>query len=146
MNRAHKQKGAVLVVSLLLLLALTLYAISGVNSSSTNLLVVNNLQGKQEARALAQGEIEQVISSSVSFDNPDSAVKTAVAVGNGYAVDVEKPICLDTKDAFGYSATWGLTPQDKTWEVVASATNGQSGATSTLHQGIEIKSAPNNGC
>jgi Tfp pilus assembly protein PilX len=146
MSRARKQKGAVLVVSLLLLLVLTLFAISSVNSSSTNLLVVNNLQGKQEARALAQGEIEQVISTSVSFDDPDSAVKTDAPAANGYTVTVETPTCLDSKDAAGYSATWELTPQDKTWEVVARATNAQSGATSTIHQGIEIKSAPNSGC
>lgn len=56
-----RQQGAALVVSLLLLLVLTLLAISGMNTASLELMMAGNEQYRQNAFQAAETGIEQAI-------------------------------------------------------------------------------------
>jgi type IV pilus assembly protein PilX len=66
---AHRQAGAALVVGLLLLLVLTVLAVSGVNTTSMNLIMAGNEQYSENAFQAAESGIEQAIAKN-QF-NPD---------------------------------------------------------------------------
>lgn len=55
----HRQTGAALVTGLLLLLVLTILAISGVNSTTLNLIMAGNTQFTQDAFQAAESCIER---------------------------------------------------------------------------------------
>jgi type IV pilus assembly protein PilX len=69
---ARRQTGAALVIGLLLLLVLTVLAVSGVNSTSLNLLMVGNEQYSQNAFQAAESGIERAIAGN-QF-NPDPSL------------------------------------------------------------------------
>ncbi|GFE80837.1 hypothetical protein GCM10011487_28370 [Steroidobacter agaridevorans] len=66
---SHRQAGAALVVALLLLVVLTLLAISGVNSSTLNLVMAGNTQLAQNAFQAAETGIEYSVA--LNEFNPD---------------------------------------------------------------------------
>jgi type IV pilus assembly protein PilX len=57
----HAQRGAALVVGMLLLLVLTLLAISGMNTASLELAMAGNLQYRENAFRAAETGIEQAL-------------------------------------------------------------------------------------
>ena len=69
---AARQQGAALVVGLLLLLILTLLAISGMNTSSLELIMAGNTQYSQNAFQAAEAGIERSIAANVF--NPDPSL------------------------------------------------------------------------
>lgn len=135
MTRMPRQAGVVLVVSLLMLLVLSLLAVSAIGTSNTSLLIVNNMQSQQRAQALGQLGIERAISSIETFNNPAQASLTI----DGETVTVSKAECLAATPATGYSAVWELAPEDTTWEVTATVTEGASGARATVVQGVDTR-------
>ncbi|MGQ0385037.1 MAG: PilX N-terminal domain-containing pilus assembly protein [Gammaproteobacteria bacterium] len=77
------ERGAALVVGLILLLVLTILAVSGVFTSTMELRMVRNTQSQERAFQAAEVAIEDalanpVLSTSVPF------IQTAIAVPNGY--------------------------------------------------------------
>ena len=73
-----KQRGAALVIGLILLLILTLLAITGMNTASTELLMAGNEQYRQHAFQAAETGVEQAIAALPSV--PQSAAPTVVPV------------------------------------------------------------------
>ncbi|MBI2306580.1 MAG: pilus assembly PilX N-terminal domain-containing protein [Rhodocyclales bacterium] len=63
-----RQQGSVLIISLIMLVVLTLIGISMIRMTTTNLQLVNNMQGRHQALAAANDVVNQVLSS--SFINP----------------------------------------------------------------------------
>jgi Tfp pilus assembly protein PilX len=57
------QKGAVLVVALIMLLLITVLAVSSFNMSKGNLQIAGNLQSRQQTASLAHATLEEAISS-----------------------------------------------------------------------------------
>ena len=98
-NHKH-QRGATLIVALILLMALALLAVSAVNTSTTNLRVVGNTQSRQEALAVAQAAVEKTISTPLFITSSAAVAAAPIPVdvdGNGVA-DYEarlspKPAC-----------------------------------------------------
>jgi len=58
---AHRQQGAALVIGLILLLILTLLAVTGMNTASSELIMAGNEQYRQNAFHAAEAGIEQAI-------------------------------------------------------------------------------------
>ena len=57
-----------------------------------------------------------------------------------FTVNVSAPDCIDSRVATGYSAVvQNIIPEDNTWELVATVTDDVTGASSTIHQGVEIR-------
>lgn len=91
----HSQRGVILIVSLIMLIALTLLGVSVINLSTVNLRIVNNMQVKMEAVSSAQRMIDRVLSTDFS----ESAARivavagtTAVSVGGqSYDVTLRRP-------------------------------------------------------
>lgn len=59
--KKHKEKGAVLLVSMIMLVVLTLLVVFAIRSGNTNLRIAGNMQSQAEAAAVTQQVIEQVI-------------------------------------------------------------------------------------
>lgn len=71
-----RQRGAALVIGLILLLILTLLAVSGMNSASTELIMAGNEQYRQNAFQAAETGVEQALTDLA--DVPQSGAPTVV--------------------------------------------------------------------
>ncbi len=139
-----RQRGAVLLVSLIMLVVLTLFAVAGFNLSSVNLKITGNFQGQKAMEAVAQQAIEQVISSVSAFNLTPAASTVCVNGGfgcaGGYNVAVSAPKCNYAATAKGYTKKVGeLTPDDTDWEIRAEVTDPLTGAKAAIVQGVSIR-------
>lgn len=130
------QRGAVLVISLLLLLVMTMLVISTINTGTINLRIVDNMRSRQHAEAVTQVAANEFMSDGANFVSPTSGATITV---DGHAITLTAPECVDARPATGYTATWELTPEDTTWEYDATITDGDDGAQATMRQGVEIR-------
>ena len=91
--------------------------------------------------AAAQDAIEQKLSNSDNFGTAVAASTVVTTIsGVDYTVDVEAPVCIDSQVATGYSAVVeNIIPEDNTWEIVATVEDSVTGASSTIHQGVEMR-------
>lgn len=152
MTTPSSQRGATLVVGLIMLVLITLMVLSAFMLSSTNLKSVGNMQYRDEAIGAANAAIEQVISSSAIFITPTSQ---EIAVGN-YSVNVAAPACLYATEVVtntsgdqnpniyaegsGGGGGGGGAPGflDTYWDIAATVNDAMSGTSVETHQGIKI--------
>ena len=133
----ERQRGAVLVVSLVLLVVLTLFVISSTHIAGGNLRIVGNMQSKQNVELVSQQALEQVISSIDPFYAPTSAVTVAAPVG--MTVTVGNRTCVRATPARGYSAISGVSPEDTFWDVPIAVGESITGASTATAQGVRIR-------
>ncbi|MBW6494488.1 MAG: hypothetical protein K0B16_08025 [Burkholderiaceae bacterium] len=100
----HRQRGATLLITLVILLLLALIGFTAIGTSRMNQQVVGNAQFRQEAKAAAQQAIEYVLSSSVFTSNPDFIAANPITIdvtGNGVAdysvAMLPKPACIGVR-------------------------------------------------
>lgn len=79
------QRGATLIVALILLVVMSLFAVSAFLFSTTHLRIVGNMQARSEGEAAAQVAIEQAVSSPTFALNPAQAASVPLVVDNGNA-------------------------------------------------------------
>lgn len=84
----RRQRGATLIIALIMLVLLTLFAVSSFNTAQTNVKVVGNMQQKAEALNAAQQAIETVVSTPQFIANPANAVATPCGTANTLCTDV----------------------------------------------------------
>lgn len=153
MNRfaVANQRGATLVVGLIMLLLLTIAVSSAFTLSGVNLKAVGNMQYRAEATAAANVAIEGVISSDDIFFAP--AAKD-ITVGS-YEVKILAPVCLravdvkvDTSDdpnpnilIEGQEGVVGGSTgfQDTYWNIPAEVKDSVTGAEVRVNQGVKIR-------
>ena len=153
----HRQRGATLIVGLIMLVLITLMVLTAFTQSSTNLKSVGNMQYRDEAAAATNAAIEEVISSPAIFITPAA---TAVVVGP-YSVSVATPECLyaipveiyssgDQNPGIfieGAAASGASGFLDTYWDIAATVNDAASGTRVESHQGIKITlSADPNPC
>ena len=102
MMRIRAQRGATLVIALIMLVLLTLFAISALNTSTTNLKVVGNMQARTEAFNAAQQAIDTVISRTAFVETPDDSVVDNKCGGakNTLCIDKDGKITTDPKKSY----------------------------------------------
>lgn len=86
------QKGSTLLMSMIVLIALTLLVVFSIRSGNTNLRIAGNAQTKVEANAATSQVIEQVIEQIKVADDPSQIAAQTVEVPIGpatYTVKVE---------------------------------------------------------
>lgn len=71
---AHRQQGAALVIGLILLLILTLLAVTGMNTASSELIMAGNEQFRQNAFHAAEAGIEQAVTELATVPQTGTAV------------------------------------------------------------------------
>lgn len=84
---ASKQRGASLVVSLILLALMSMLALSAYDAGTINARVTSNMQIRNEALAAAQQAVDRTLSSALFTSDPAAVAATSLPVdidGNGY--------------------------------------------------------------
>lgn len=99
----RNQRGTTLLIGLIMLVLLTLIGLQSINSATSNLKVVGNMQHQQEALGAAQASINMVLSKGSYFSDPSTApTSDSVDVtGDGtadYTVALAQPCIVSTKD------------------------------------------------
>jgi Tfp pilus assembly protein PilX len=164
-NLRKSQQGVVLVISLIMLVLVTLFALASINMSTVNLRMTANSQVKSEAIAAAQQAIEVVVSS--DFPAAPAAREVEVGIPNNttttYTVAVATPVCLNAQTLklveldvaqsddiacfvsaatanpgiVGSAGAGDSVCASRQWDVPASVNDSAaSGAAVTVHQGI----------
>ena len=137
----QRQRGAVLLVGLVILMIITLFVMSSANLSTSDLRITGNFQTKMMTDQNVQQAIEEALSSVNNFTTPVAQTITV----NGVTVAVSAPTCLGTSPAPGYTAVNNITLYDTNWSVTATATDPITDATATISQGVRIR-LPTNFC
>lgn len=88
MDGRNRQQGATLLVTLVMLIMLTLFAVSAMNTSTDNMKMVGNMQERAEAFDAAQSTIELTISTPQFTVTPLNAVPNPCGLPNTTCVDV----------------------------------------------------------
>jgi hypothetical protein len=96
----HTQHGISMVLGLIILILMTLLAISAFQASNVNLRIAGNMQVRQETLDAAQTAIEQVLSSPAFVDTTAPLAAYAVALnGATYTVNfAPAPTCSSVVD------------------------------------------------
>src|SRR5258708_14866662 len=100
----RSQGGATLLISLIMLIMLTLFAISAMNSGTINLKMVGNMQVRSEAMDASQSTIEGVLSSVQFINTPNDAIPLGLACGTANTT------CTDVNNDGIPEYTTKLTP------------------------------------
>lgn len=136
LNPYQRQAGATLIVALIMLVMMSILAVSAINLSTINFKIIGNMQAQKIMDAAAQDAIEQAMSTYAVFTAP-ATINMPTVMGN---VEVSKAVCLSSNVAKGYTAVvTGVIPQDNIWEITAEISDPLTGATTKLHQGVAIR-------
>jgi hypothetical protein len=136
--RRASDRGAALVVSLIMLVLITIVVITALNIGSANFRAVSNTQFRDEAVAAAEVAVQQVIGS--NFTVAPAPLSIDVDLDNDgawvpdYVVDVAQPECIfatiaeqsdpsseDLDESLTVSSTWNTV-----WELDARIAPGSS--------------------
>jgi len=83
----HHQRGATLIVALIVLVLLTLFAVTSFNLGKSSLQTVGNAQSRNEAMAAAQQAVEEAVSTTRLFQTPNAVILNGVASCNDGAAN-----------------------------------------------------------
>ena len=158
-----RQSGMVLMVTLVMLIVITLFVISMVRLSNTNAIIVGNMQAQKAVEAEAQQAAELALNkfafwedamttantwsstsaASVSYSSLWSAY-TPTGASDAPAtqsdnITIYRPQCLFFEPATGYSALSGVAPQDTYWDLQVLASDSKTGASTEIHQGVQMR-------
>jgi Tfp pilus assembly protein PilX len=85
---SFRQRGAALIVSLIMLILISLLAVASFRLGKSDLQIVGNMQQRKQALAAAQQTIEQVISTTQFTATPTNAIAVPCNGPNTACVDV----------------------------------------------------------
>jgi len=143
------QRGATLIVGLIMLVLITLMVTSAFMLSTGNLKAVGNMQFRSEAIAAANVVIEQVLSSPFTTA-PEAQPNIPVDINNDgvddYFVSIATPTCVRATIALPASAssiTLGpamsaASHWNTIWDIDAVVNDPVSGASIRIRQGVRV--------
>jgi len=153
----------VLIVTLAMLVVITLFVISMIRLGNTNAIIVGNMQAQKGVEAEAQQAIEMAVNKYSFFDDAIQETNTWATSTTAYvtystvftnytptgataapatqsdAIQVYRPQCLFFEPTTGYSALSGIAPQDTYWDMAVTASDSKTGASSEIHQGLQMR-------
>lgn len=139
------ERGATLVVGLIMLLLLTLLVSGALTLSTVNLKAVGNMQVREEALAAANTAIEELLELNfVGSGNQTISVDINKDGTDDYQVQIPPPSCVRTSLAQASdpssvnlpglsSNTWNTV-----WQLEATATDAASGASVKVREGVRV--------
>ncbi len=132
------QRGATLLVSLIMLVVLTLFAVTGFNLSSVNLKIAGNFQQQRYVESVVQQEIDRLISTSTIFNAPVAPPDVTI---DGVLVHfTAPPACNYYATATGYTKIVGsLVPEDTDWDFRVEGSDTLGGAKAAISQGVRVR-------
>jgi FlaG/FlaF family flagellin (archaellin) len=151
---AHKvaaQRGATLIIGLIMMVLITLIVINAFTLSSSNLKSVGNMQVRQEAAAAADQAVETLVST--QFYNSLNTTTYSVDINKDgtpdYSVALAAPVCIGARQvssaapsdvelpvAMQTGADWSTD-----WEMDATVTDSVSGAMVRVREGVRVRMA-----
>jgi Tfp pilus assembly protein PilX len=132
------ERGATLVVTLIMLVIMTLFAIAAVNLSGSNLKVIGNMQARTASESAAQWAIEDTLSS-INWFRTNSATVRSIVAPNGLTAQVQARSCKFSLAAEGYSAIQPIVPEDNIWEFKVEVTDPLANAKTAMWQGTKVR-------
>jgi Tfp pilus assembly protein PilX len=99
MIHRRRERGITLVTALIMLVLLTLIALTSFNVGKSNLQIVSNMQQRDEATAAAREVIEETISNTRFFVSPDYILANPCGAPNLRCVDTNGDGKTDVKVA-----------------------------------------------
>ena len=155
-----RERGTTLLVAMVMLVMLTLFAISAIRTGNVGLRIVGNHQSQKSMEAAAQQAIEQVMSNVGNFDTinveaPTTTVRQRVCVNglppvitsspsstactSGTAVDISPARCISSSRSEYEGLTSASGTYDNVWEFTATVTDSVTGAKAVYHQGVKMR-------
>jgi Tfp pilus assembly protein PilX len=148
--RPSSQRGAALIIGIIMLVLITLAVAAAFSMSSGNLKAVGNMQSREQAIASANRAIEQVVGS--AFAAAPAADTILVDLDNDgktdYTVQVAPPTCLRGTPVAGSggagqgsSLSLGLgsaLQYNAVWDITATVNDESSGTAVTVRQGVRV--------
>lgn len=145
---ARRQRGATLIIGLIMLVLITLIVVNAFTLSASNLKSVGNMQVREEAIAAANLATEQVMSS--PFTDAPTAQDINVDINNDgindYVVAVEAPTCIRAvvasapgRSQIGFSTGGGGSTWHTEWDINSRVTDTASGASVQIRQGVRVQ-------
>ncbi|MBG9387507.1 hypothetical protein I5803_05730 [Caenimonas sp. DR4.4] len=142
------QRGATLIIGLIMIVLITLIVVNAFTLSSSNMKSVGNMQARDESLAAANEALELVTSSAFT----DSPVAQAINVDlnkdgtTDYSVDIAQPVCaratasttggpsdVELGAALTSSAKWNTE-----WDLQATVSDALTGAKVIVRQGVRV--------
>lgn len=148
MTSIPRQRGTTLLVTLIMLVVLTLFAVTAFNLSSVNLKIVGNFQQYRATEAVVQQAVEQLMSTVSIFTTPaatnicvpSGTVTAGACPSSEHTVVITRPQCNYAAAARGYTKKIGeLAPEDTNWEVRAGYTDPATNASVVIVQGVSVR-------
>lgn len=154
-TRSDRQRGMVLILSLIMLMVLTMIAVSVIRLSTVNLRTVANSQSRAEARSTAQRTVDLILSSNFTANIAGTAQTLTVTEGaKSYTVVVARPCIVryapvqnvtlditkaDDKKCLDTSTNPFSACADTIWQIQATSSSGWFGANVSITQGTGIR-------
>lgn len=98
-----RERGAALIVGLIMLVLITIMLLSAVVLSTSNFRSVSNMQFREEAIAAANRAIDDVISSPFTTTPEPEQIQVDIDSDGDtdYVVQIDTPVCISATEAFG---------------------------------------------
>jgi len=128
-----RERGATLIITLVMLVLLTMFAVSAITLSSATSRIVGNMQAKKTTDAIAQRVVDQVLSEGL-FGDKRAVPVTPSWTPAGMTIQVTERHCK------AFTPTL-LDPQTgtSTWEFDVCIRDSFTGAKSYIRQGVAVK-------
>lgn len=133
-NALRRQRGIVLVVSLLMIAVLALLATASINLGGGSMRIVQNQQAERDAVTTADAVIEETLSDLDVLTNGTSLQETR----NGIDVARSGPVCVGDTILPGFSLTNDLALQHNYYRFEVTATDSGSGADARIRAGVRV--------
>lgn len=151
MKNRLRQRGAVLIVALIMIVLISLVVVSAFNLSTSNLKAVGNVQYRAEAVTAANSAIETVLTGTFL-----TALNTTTTINvdldkdgtNEYVVSVKIPLCpvraarVSLDSPSGYETTGGVASAAGTyitdWDLEATVSDTATGAKAVVLEGVRL--------
>lgn len=166
LHSRSSQRGVVLVVALIMLLMVTLMAVSGFNLTQTNLQVVQNMESRELAVQAANSALEEAISSAKIVSSPAALFSTSCGSANSKCYDlngdgdnditvaVAVPSCVIVtaiknddlvmpRDSTCFTSGVNSLCVNAVFELTATATDNLTGAQAVMTQGVGMRASVN---
>lgn len=132
----NKKSGFVLIITLIIMIALSLMSIPAFRVAMVNLQIINNAHDRDILQSKVSRAIERMVhdESGNNYIMPTASIITI----DGQDIIINKPSCVATKPATGYSVDDEIPPEDTIWEVTATGQSKRGSSVSIL-QGLRIR-------
>lgn len=141
----NHQRGATLIVGLVMLVLLTIMVSSAFTLSTINTKAVGNQQVREEAVAAADAALELVLSEPAFYTVTSARSEAIDFGGKTYTVNIAAPQCTSYRQAASTAASsitlpiLSSTTWDTSWELVATVADIASGAGITVRSGVRVR-------